>query len=920
MRPIILKLSAFGPYAVPTQIPMKDLGEKGLYLLTGDTGAGKTTIFDAICYALFGEPSGTNREASMLRSKYAADDVPTEVELVFTHNDKEYTVKRNPEYMRPAKRGSGLTKQTAGAELQLPDGSVITKENAVTAAIEELLGVDKEQFSQIAMLAQGDFLKLLLADTKTRREIFRELFKTRNYMVLQEKLDKEQKDVYGLVQDGKKSIEQYIAGIRVEKEDVLSMEVEKAKEGNLTTEDVIALLDSLTTQDLARKDALEQELSGIHGELEQVNAKSGAGEALEKAKEALEKAEQALLTQEPKLPELEKNFAAAKEALQDKTELEKAAAKIEAELPSYDAVDAILREIEKTEKEKTASEKSLREFEQAKKEKENSLQELKKEQSTIKDAGEEIVTLKASLYQIGEEAEQIDEFSEAMEKHLNERVLLEQRETEFLQASSLYATLNGKYEAMEQAFLNAQAGILAQGLIEGEKCPVCGNTHHPEPAKLSGEVPSEKELEAAKKKAETARKEREKSAQVSGSLKARHEKEEEQLKIRAKKIIGEEDLDTAWDKLDEVIADCVGRRETAEEALTQAEARNRRKAELEERIPAEEEKIDEIIKRSEDLRNRISSDRSVIEVKKKDLETLRAGLRFSGKQEAEKEAGELFRKAQTLQKTYEMADQALRDQKETVVRLKTEAQAQKKTIADSKAEDLTEVRKRQAELNNAQSDCIERAKSVSARIGVNEDIRKNIIQRSENLAQVEKKLQWMRALADTANGRLSGKEKVMLETYIQTTYFDRIIHRANLRLLTMSSGQYELIRLKEAASMKGQTGLDLGVVDHYNGTERSVKTLSGGESFMASLSLALGLSDEVQSSAGGIRIDTMFVDEGFGTLDPETLDMAYKALAGLIEGNRLVGIISHVADLKDRIDKQIVVTKQKSGGSTIRII
>ena len=188
------------------------------------------------------------------------------------------------------------------------------------------------------------------------------------------------------------------------------------------------------------------------------------------------------------------------------------------------------------------------------------------------------------------------------------------------------------------------------------------------------------------------------------------------------------------------------------------------------------------------------------------------------------------------------------------------------------------------------------------------------------MAEVERKLQWVKALADTANGKLSGKDKIMLETYIQTTYFDRIIRRANLRLITMSSGQYELIRLKEADNAKSQSGLDLGVIDHYNGSRRSVKTLSGGESFMASLSLALGLSDEVQSSAGGIRIDTMFVDEGFGSLDPEALDMAYKALAGLIEGNRLVGIISHVADLKDRIDRQIVVTKEKSGGSRIEII
>jgi exonuclease SbcC len=188
------------------------------------------------------------------------------------------------------------------------------------------------------------------------------------------------------------------------------------------------------------------------------------------------------------------------------------------------------------------------------------------------------------------------------------------------------------------------------------------------------------------------------------------------------------------------------------------------------------------------------------------------------------------------------------------------------------------------------------------------------------VAELEKELSWVKALSDTANGKLSGKDKVKLETYVQTTYFDRIIERANLRLITMTGGQYELVRLKESGNVKSQSGLDLGVIDHYNGSQRSVRTLSGGESFMASLSLALGLSDEVQSSAGGIQIDTMFVDEGFGSLDPEALDMAYRALGGLTEGNRLVGIISHVPDLKERIDRQIVVTRQRTGGSTVRLV
>ena len=268
---------------------------------------------------------------------------------------------------------------------------------------------------------------------------------------------------------------------------------------------------------------------------------------------------------------------------------------------------------------------------------------------------------------------------------------------------------------------------------------------------------------------------------------------------------------------------------------------------------------------------------------------------------------------------YDKADKALHEQKEAVQKLKTAIEENEKSIKNANITDIGDVIDKQKDLKQKQEEYDLRSRTVTARLENNENTRANIISQSDRIVKVEKQLQWIKALADTANGKLTGKDKVMLETYIQTTYFDRIINRANLRLLTMSGQQYELVRLKQAENSRSQSGLDLGVIDHYNGSERSVKTLSGGESFMASLSLALGLSDEVQSSAGGIQIDTMFVDEGFGSLDPEALDMAYKALAGLTEGNRLVGIISHVADLKERIDKQVVVTKEKSGGSKIKI-
>ena len=920
MRPLVLKLSAFGPYAGLTEIPLEELGEQGLYLITGDTGAGKTTIFDAICYALYGEASGPNRDPGMLRSKYADDDTPTFVELLFSHRGKQYIVRRNPDYMRASKKSEDVrTKQVAGAELHMPDGTVVTKIGNVTHAVEELLGVNKEQFSQIAMLAQGDFLKLLLADTKSRMEIFRELFKTKNYMDLQRKLDSEQKEVYGQVEDGKKSVAQYIAGIMVEQDDVLSIEVDKAKAGRLTTEDVIELLDKLVEQDNSLKKTLDKDLERINSELESVNASIGAAEALAKAKETLEKAKHKLEIESPKVATLEEEFNRAKDALKGKTKIVQDAAKLEKELPDYDKADRLEEEIasEKKSKEKQAEDLADRVSEQSKKK--NELEKKKEEQSSIKDTDAEIAKLDAELDKITQEADGLKDFSEEYAEYLREKEELTAAQEDYKKKDADFKKINDKYEEMDRAYRNGQAGILAEKLQDGEACPVCGSKVHPRLAKLAEEVPTEKALETAKKNAETARTERDASSQHAGELNKGLETKADQLRKQAKKLLATDNLDKAEEVLQEKTQDCETRRKKTEGELKAARQKSKRKKELDTQIPALEKEINKEAEAIEKLKEKAAATDSALQEKQKSLDSMKSALKYASKKEADAEKKKLDKQAKKLQDDYDTADQNLRNQKDVITKLNSEISTTEKTIKNSKAGDLEAEKEKQSKLNIEQKECINNGKTVASRIGTNEDIRKNIIKKSASIAEVEKRLQWIKALADTANGKLTGKDKVMLETYIQMTYFDRIINRANLRLMTMSSGQYELIRQKEASNTKSQSGLDLGVVDHYNGSERSVKTLSGGESFMASLSLALGLSDEVQSSAGGIQVDTMFVDEGFGSLDPETLDQAYRALAGLTEGNKLVGIISHVADLKERIDRQVVVTKKKSGGSSIEI-
>ena len=920
MRPLNLTISAFGPYAGRIEIPLEALGDKGLYLITGVTGAGKTTIFDAICFALYGDASGKTRETSMLRSKYATPDTPTEVELLFSHGGRQYRVKRNPEYMRPYKGREGFTKQIAAAQLQLPDGRVITKTTEVTRQIESILGINRDQFSQIVMLAQGDFMKLLIASTKDRSDIFRDLFKTHNYLALQRKLDDNQKRLYGQVEDGKKSVAQYISGIQCEKDDVLSIEVEKAKSGDMTIEDVIELLDKLISQDNSAKVSLNDELEKINSELEKVNASLGAAEALSNAAKAIERAKALLPLEKEKAEEAKVLFKKAKAELEKKEGIDKEKTRIEIGLDDYEKADELETRIRKDQEDYLGIKGEFENLLNALEKQQKELNGLRSEESDLKGADVDHEKKLIELSELKQTAKELSELSQALEDYGQDQESLEAVRQKYIEKDAEFKIMRTEYEAMEQAFRDGQAGILASRLKEGEKCPVCGSTEHPILAHLSDKVPSENELEKAKKTLDKHGAEREayaREAEASGRvLEARKGEIEKRLKKQllaetiedGSRVIKSEEKKTE-DKLQKVQSDCKN-----------LEKRKKRFEEIGKVIPKKEKEIQELTVKKAEFENAMARKDSDLQNRKGLLKELKENLEFESKKAALERIKELDKESKALSKAFDDAKKSLDKAEKAVYSLEADISSNSRTIEKSDQVDVDKEKERQTELKGRQSENIRDAKTVSGRAVTNENIRKNIIKQSGSISAIEKELQWARALSDTANGKLKGKDKVMLETYIQMTYLDRIIERANLRLMTMSSGQYELIRLKEADNVKSQSGLDLGVIDHYNGSSRSVKTLSGGESFIASLSLALGLSDEVQASAGGIQIDTMFVDEGFGSLDADTLDQAYRALAGLTEGDRLVGIISHVADFRDRIDKQIVVTKKKSGGSIAEII
>ncbi len=1360
MKPEKLIISGFGPYGGKQEIDFGKFGGQGLFLITGDTGAGKTTIFDAIAFALYGEASGQVREAGMFRSKYAPENVPTFVELEFEYQGKTYRVTRNPEYMRPKGRGSGMTTQKAEAVLEFPDGRPpVTKTREVTRAVEELIGLDYRQFTQIAMIAQGDFQKLLLAGTAERSEIFRRIFHTGLYQEVQNRLREAAKERWKAYDEIRRSIIQYMNGVMCEEcpesedydgERILRIGTELSQlkkerfEGKV--ERGLELLEELLQCDEALLGRMDENLEGLEKKIQQEDRLLGKAEHNKKIREELEKAEKDL---EKALPELEKAKDAREAALRQEGEekrLELLIQENKANAEKFMELQTLLGQMEEKAREAArqretgqkaaAAAEKLKETRKIQREEQDGLRdagaeqerldnqrknlcekseelngllkrrdELKRQQADVRKVREEkqkqadCLGKELEMLQKQEElladrdvrlealsgrerelkrqqdglARCLEEFREAEKREKKERAdaekysvekeklkeesrllmqkmkewetaekeelecrhqLEEWKRTEeefdkkekrlkrfekkhgksqedYKAASEEWERLREEFHNLEKRFFDGQAGLLAKGLKEGEKCPVCGSVHHPVLAPLSGEVPEKEELDEKKKALSLAEakvqqlsadvrhlreqteeewlgirqetwavrdvfggkesddperetpagreKMQEELAFLRRSLKERLQKAGEQLEQaekrkqsyqdgekKAKKL--EKSLENVREKLrksQDVVNALAGSRETlgqqlvsgireAETALyaagetlqaagetlrttgetlqaagetLQAEETLRMTGEtlqaagktlqtgeapqtigetfrtaetlkteaqlilLGERLPERTEgpsswkdaaqkvllRLEEMIKlislkkskTCEELETRrryqeeakkkkdgLEECREIIREKKSRLEVLenqceedkkrlRQGLRLKGtgvdssenaKQLSDDELYEAgARAAKLLEEMMAQAEEAMRKNQKRLERKKileqeipkTEKELENQeeivsrvnlalagldgeqkhlerkkeqlleTLGDKTGEKLAqEIAENQEKLSALQkereraekafSECRQQAAEIQARIQAlkgqeqdttslkeeeitarkrtwmeqkaglsrkkeeryaiyrkNQGIFDSVRGSWKELAEVEQEYVWVKALSDTANGALSGKQKIELETYIQMAYFDRIIRRANLRFLTMSGGQYELKRQESGDNKKEKAGLELNVIDHYNGTERSVKTLSGGESFQASLSLALGLSDEIQHSAGGIRLDTMFVDEGFGSLDEEALNQAMKALGGLAEGSRMVGIISHVAELKERIEKKILVTKNKSGaeiGSRAKVV
>ncbi len=918
MRPLKITMSAFGPYAGEVTLDMQKLGKSGIYLITGDTGAGKTTIFDAISYALYGEASGNYRENTTLRSKYASADTPTFVELEFEYNNEIYKINRNPEYPRPNKRGEGFTKQSANAELVMPDGSVITKIKEVNAKVEEIIGINKNQFSQIAMIAQGDFRKLLNCETNERSKIFRKIFKTEPYHNIEIKLSSLFNELKRNREKEKSGIEQYINQLKCNENDTLSLELERAKSGDVLIEDVIKLAGEIINKDTLEYTKTQKNIESINEEIEKINSNIKLYENQEATKKAYAKASAKLEELKTKRNECEKTYKSAEAQRERLDDLTKKINLINSKMPKYDELKSLENSInERTQSfEKSNNLLKLKQQEITLLEKE--IDEKSKALEEVKGADLLVQKLTAQKEEIKKKAEALKELKTEIDRCKTEQKNLKNAQSFAKSALDEYGALENEYNQIYIAFFNEQAGIIADELKDGEPCPVCGSTSHPNLARKSENAPSQADVESAQNLVKKAQEKADKARDTASALKSRFDEISANVKSAAKKLFGTDD--NVFDDYNSNINALKKEYDCTLALLKTANEKLNLYQKLDKEIPKIQEKQKSISDEISKLNTQKASDEAFISENTKRVISIKSELDFESADLAKDKLKEYTNLSNDIKNAIEKSKNDFDDIKSKYDTQKGKKASLENALKEFKEIDLASLNEKSLKLNEHKKDIDKTAKSLYSRIENNKSRVDDISKKRDILKGYDDKYVWLKALSETANGDISGKEKITLETFVQMTYFDSIIRKANIRLLTMSDGQYELVRRSDAETLKKNEGLALDVIDHFNGSSRSVSTLSGGESFMASLCLALGLSDEIQSSNGGIKLDTMFVDEGFGSLDGEALDRALSALTSLSQGNRLVGIISHVDALCDRIDNKIVITKDRTIGSNAQII
>ena len=859
MKPVELRISGWGPYKELQTIDFTRMEERGLFLITGATGAGKTTIFDAIMYALYGCMSGEVREKGSVRSDFAKPDTPTFVELSMTHKGESYHIYRNPEYLRPRKRkgadGKELTKEKEKAILTLPDGSSVEGSSEVTRKIEELLCLDYRQFKQISMIAQGEFTKLLTASSQEKTKIFRQIFDTGLYeriaQLLKERSSAIYKEVSGYRHKMDEDVELYhpleesaeafatlVQGEAYDYEAVLAFLKEEKKRIGKEEKEV-----------LAQYQKLEERTLVLNGKLVEAQKAAELQKSLEREmerKQLLDHRKEEMQQKEILLWKADR----AGEIRQQELLCEESAKQIE----------KIKQQIRHLQEETGLREQQIL-----------TLQKLPEYQADFEAACE----LKEKLSEQEQESEHNLELCKQLEAQLKQlqEVYLKLEQEELLARQT--------YEETEHRYRHNLAGILASELEENRPCPVCGSLHHPAPAAVAEEHLTKEKVDQAKKawlqKQEKTMHQHGETMAAKGKAEQAKEKGGELLKA-----IGQ--MQEQMDQLPAEIKALLSKytRKSFEGELNRLLQLRVERAEKQEQILTLQEELQKV----QELFREREEERDILLTK----------YGFASREEYQ---GSLLSKEQI-----EAGKRELQDYEKN-------CRANEELLQELVLADPVKLRE---ELQEA----LEEKRAVQQRLSKKQESR-NLTERTYSslktklagLRETMERYSLVKGLDDLANG--NNKKRLVFEQYVLISCFEEILYAANLRLQTMSAGRYELRRVRGIVDARSKDNLEMEVLDYYTGKYRSVKTLSGGESFKVSLSLALGMSDVIQAQSGGIRVETMFIDEGFGTLDGESLDQACLVLQGLTESNRLIGLISHVPELSEKIPDQIRIHKTNTG-------
>lgn len=1058
MKPIKLIMSGFGPYGdTAPEINFEDFEDKGLFLICGDTGAGKTTIFDAVCYALFGVASGIHRDVKNFRSDYAKDNVESFVKFYFSHQGKEYFVHRILPFERKKLRGSGTTKEDEKATLYCDGKPVAEKPTSVDKKINEILGVDVKQFKQIAMIAQGEFYQLLNAKTEQRTEILRTIFLTNPYNNMEYKLKDRHDEAKTKVDDLHKSIIQYLQSVNVEEDSEyydqyleISSRVNNAK-SVWNVDEIIALIERMLEKDRENEEVLSAQIKLEEKVLEQCQKEEATAEqdnglisrveglnqeqrVLEERKTTYEEMEKKLVRQKVAtytvkpgydlLKTKEKELNDTRSSIEEqKTMLVKAkekAVSAETQLKNClekeagkDSLKSFIDKIKSQEQKYSERDKHIVELENLA----TKGEQLRKEDEKLKEADEKLKTeiegLRTKLEELKGKPEELSNVKELLsrilvlkerldaivDKELQEcssrKTDMEKKYAEFQQAEIEFKDIDNKLHRAQSEYRHNYLGMLAESLVEGKECPLCGSTTHPVPAKKTSDTEvSEALITELESNFENAKIKNDKAYGAAVQAKTLYEQSVSSVKENmqwclANELYGEKSYDEAscgevsFDELAEAIKieqleiyklynekeelrlfldNACAQKNKTEESLNQAQG---------EKTQQLKEKLEEVTNNIHELEKSVSAKKATL----KGFEELTYGNWEEAKQamdaalkqvsdieksieeatkaksEADQQKVAIESAIETQTKTCQVQQKALDEirlsfdksleangfsdesdflayvisvekisasendiakYKEAVSVNKAQLQQATKDAKGKVKKDLTELKEKLQAQDVKVKDIRKNHSAVEHRISSNNNILQSIMSQGTKLSKGQHEYSVYRKLYNLVKGN-TGNGKITLEQYIQAEGFDSIIRAANRRLLPMSDGQYEMYRQDDSLGKKSNTFLDLVVRDNYTGHKRLVGDLSGGESFKASLSLALGLSDTVCSNMGGVQMDALFIDEGFGTLDRTSIENALQILLNLTDTNKLVGVISHREELIENIPQKIIVKKTGTG-------